>query len=169
MKFKFISGLILIAAAITTTASAIQAQLPPNQGQFPVRQGFPIREQGQPDFKELNLTEEQKDKLKELQEEIQSSINEILTTEQRDSLKQAVEAGKKPLEVLQSMSLSDEQKQKIQEVMESQKQKMSEILTTEQKQQLRERMGKKHNGRNVPSGFGGFPNGNTPVSIPPQS
>jgi periplasmic protein CpxP/Spy len=165
MKFKFLSGLILVAAAITTTASAIHAQLPPNPGQFPARQGFPVRP---PDFKELNLTEEQKDRLKEVQEEIQSSINEILTTEQRDTLKQAVEAGKKPPEVLQSMSLSDEQKQKIQEVMESKKQKMSEILTTEQKQQLRERMGGKHNGRNIPSGFGRFPNGNTPVSIPPQ-
>ncbi len=167
MKFKFISVLILTIAAVTTTASAIQAQFPPNQGQFPVR------EQGEPDFKELNLTEEQKGKLKEVQEETHASIEGILTDEQQDNLKQAVEAGKKPPEAMQSINLSDEQKQKMEEVMESQKQKLFEILTPEQQKKLRDRMEKKHNRRNAPlglppEGFGGFPNGNAPIGIPPQ-
>jgi periplasmic protein CpxP/Spy len=151
MKFKLLTVLFLTTAAITTTASAIQAQFPPSQAQFPGRQGFPVRGQGKPDFKELGLTEEQMSKLKEVQQESKAAIDEILTLEQRNTLEQAFKAGQKPPEAMESINLSDEQKQKIQEVMESQKQKISEILTPEQQQKLQERMQKKQN-RNTPFG-----------------
>ncbi|KYC40430.1 hypothetical protein WA1_26850 [Scytonema hofmannii PCC 7110] len=172
MKFKFISVFILTIAAMITTASAIQAQFPPSQGQFPGRQNFPIKEQGQPDFKELNLSEEQKDKLKEVQEDTRAQIDEIFTNEQRNTLKQAIEAGKKPPEAMQSIDLSDDQKQQIQEAMESEKQKILEILTPEQQQKLRDRIEQIHN-RNSPGSlplesFVRFPNGIALIGIPPQ-
>ncbi|MBW4617746.1 MAG: Spy/CpxP family protein refolding chaperone [Desmonostoc vinosum HA7617-LM4] len=174
MKFRFLSVLIFTTTAMTTTASALYAQFPPSQGQFPTKQGFPSREQEQQDFfKDLNLTQEQKDKLKEVQEENKSAIDEILTSEQRDTLRQAFAAGKKPPEAMQSLNLSDDQKQEIQEVMESQKQKISEILTPEQQEKLRDRLGEMHNQNTqmgLPNrGFGNFPNENTPVDIPPES
>ncbi|NJM22169.1 MAG: P pilus assembly/Cpx signaling pathway, periplasmic inhibitor/zinc-resistance associated protein [Richelia sp. RM2_1_2] len=170
MKFKLLSVLIVTTAAITTTASVLNAQFPPSQGQFPGKQGFPNKEQGF--FKELNLTQDQKDKLKEIQEENKSALDEILTSEQRETLKEAVTAGKKPPEAMQSLDLSDEQKQQIQEVMESQKQKIAEILTPEQQEKLRDRMEKMHDGKAPgglpPQGFGRFPSSNAPIGIPPQ-
>ncbi|WGV25241.1 Spy/CpxP family protein refolding chaperone [Halotia branconii] len=174
MKFRFFSVLIFTTAAITTIASALHAQFPPNQGQFPEKEGFPSREQGQQSFfKDLNLTQEQKDKLKEVQEENKSAIDEILTSEQRDTLRQAFAAGKKPPEAMQSLNLSDDQKQKIQEIMELQKQKISEILTPEQQEKLRDRLEEIHKqnppGSLPPEGFGQFPNGNVPIGIPPES
>ncbi|MUG91648.1 hypothetical protein F7734_03765 [Scytonema sp. UIC 10036] len=156
MQFKYISVFILTTAAIITTASVILAQFPPNQRQFPGRQGFPVTEQGQPDFKELNLSDEQKDKLKEVQEDTRTQLDEILTNEQRDTLKQAIAAGQKPPQAMLSLNLSDEQKQQIQDAMESQRQKISEILTPEQQQLIRDRTEQIHN-RNNPESFGGFP------------
>ncbi|MEM8778437.1 MAG: Spy/CpxP family protein refolding chaperone [Cyanobacteria bacterium P01_G01_bin.49] len=138
MKFKFITVLILTTAAITTTTSAIQAQLPRRQG-FPAGEQIPLNSQ------DLNLTEAQKDELKAVQDEMQASINAILTDEQRNTLKQAVEAGMNDSEAIQSINWSDEQKQKLRELMVSQRQKISEILTPEQQQKLRQYFRGKHN------------------------
>lgn len=151
MRFKFVSLFILSMAVTLLTASIVQAQLPP-QGQFPGRQGFPDTEQEPPDFQELNLSEEQKSKLKEIREDTRAQIDDIFTNEQKNSLQQAAESGKKPPEAMRSINLSDDQKQELKEVMESEKQKISEILTAEQKEKLRDRMEHIQN-KSIPGGL----------------
>lgn len=106
-------------------------------------------------FQELNLSEEQKDKLKEVREQTRAKFDEILTTEQRNTLKQAFEAGQKPPEAMESIGLSEEQKQQIREAIDSEKQKISEILTSEQKQLIRDRIEQMH--KDCPENPGGFP------------
>ncbi|KAF3888260.1 MULTISPECIES: Spy/CpxP family protein refolding chaperone [Nostocales] len=155
MKFKYISVLILATTATIISTSAIRAQFPPGQGQNPGRQGILLSEQGPPDLQELNLSEEQKDKLKEVREQTRAKFDEILTTEQRNTLKQAFEAGQKPPEAMESIGLSEEQKQQIREAIDSEKQKISEILTSEQKQLIRDRIEQMHKDR--PENPGGFP------------
>jgi periplasmic protein CpxP/Spy len=151
MKFNSVSLFILSIATTMLTASIVQAQLP-HQGQFHRRQGFPGTEQGQLNFQELNLSEEQKSKLKDIQEDTRSQIEDIFTNEQKNSLQRAVESGKKPPEAIQSINLSDDQKQELKEVMESEKQKISEILTAEQKEKLRDRVEQMQN-KSIPEGL----------------
>lgn len=144
MKFKILPLSILSIVAIASTALSSQAQSPKSQNNLSVQENTPTRKvaqrfSGSERFSDLDLTEEQKTKLQEVQENYRSQIDDILTSEQKDELKAEMESGKKPREVISNLELSSEQKEKMQELRKSQREEISSILTPEQKQKLKQR------------------------------
>ena len=84
----------------------------------------------------LNLTDDQKSKIKGIQESYRSKMNSILTTEQKNQLKAARQQGKRT--GMKSLNLTDTQKQQIKDMRQSQRQEIEGVLTDQQKQQLQQ-------------------------------
>jgi Spy/CpxP family protein refolding chaperone len=93
----------------------------------------------------MEFSDEQKEKLKELNQEVRSRMSEILTSEQQDDLRASVKAGNNPQEAIKTLDLSDEQKGKLKKVQKWQRKRLSNILNNEQKRkimQMRQRQGR---------------------------
>jgi Spy/CpxP family protein refolding chaperone len=99
----------------------------------------------------MDFTDEQKEKLQEVKGEVSDRMNKILTSEQQEYVKSAVEGGRKPQEVIQSLNLSRQQKEELEDVQKWQRSQLFSILTNEQKQKLRKMMQKQGGG--TPFGF----------------
>ena len=107
-------------------------------------------------LKELNLTDQQKAKLKELRKEYEpkfkNAADSVLTADQKkardDAVKAAKDAGKKGEEVFKAaraaVKLTDDQKAKMKEALKSVGKELHEriqaILTPEQREQLKAKM-----------------------------
>ena len=103
----------------------------------------------------LNLTADQKAKLKQIRETTESKISEILTPEQRqqmETLKQQRQAqrqsgqprtGERKGGGMAALNLSEDQKTKIRAIRAQAKQDMDAILTPEQRQQRLDRKGQR--------------------------
>jgi periplasmic protein CpxP/Spy len=104
----------------------------------------------------LNLTDDQKAKLKQIREETQRKVSEVLTPEQRqqmETLKQQHQAqrqsgqprmgGWKKGGGIAALNLSEDQKTKIRAIRAEAKQAMDAVFTPEQRQQLLDRKGQR--------------------------
>jgi len=119
--------------ATTSSAQAQTTEMPdastlPDSGSNGSMRGSPLPP-------ELKLTDEQKTKLKQVQENYRSKMETILTDEQKNKLKEARQQGKGRA-AMQSLNLTDAQKQQMKDLRKSQRQEIDNILTAEQKQQL---------------------------------
>jgi Spy/CpxP family protein refolding chaperone len=150
---KFVAGLLALAAALTILgkpAVADEKACPASKPEHhPAAMPWDI-------LKGLDLTDEQKAKLKELHKEFgpkfKAAADSILTDEQKkardDAVKEAKAAGKKGPEVwkaaMQAEKLTDEQKAKLHEVMtplhKQFHEKLMALLTTEQREQLKQKL-----------------------------
>jgi periplasmic protein CpxP/Spy len=96
-------------------------------------------------WKELNLTDAQKQQLKTIRENSRQQIQSVLTEEQRAKLASADRSGDRK-EVMKSLNLTDTQKQQMRDIRKKSQEQMSAILTPEQRskfEQLRsQRSGK---------------------------
>ncbi len=90
--------------------------------------------QDSPQRTQLNLTQEQKDKIVQIRQQTRTKIQAVLTSTQRDILKAAIENGQNSREIEQSLNLTEAQKAKIGEIIQSSQQQMFAILTPEQQQ-----------------------------------
>ena len=133
MKAQFISAL-MTTLILGTTGSISQAQIPS-------RPPAPARvqtEYGVPNLPGMNLTDEQKEELRELQKEARSRMSEILTSDQIDDLQAAMEEGSNPREVVKSLNLSRRDIRKLQAIKKWQRDELTSILTDEQNEKLEE-------------------------------
>jgi len=147
MKLKTLSLLAgTLALTLITTPFAVQAQDNP-----PLPQpGQELQERGP--FKHLNLTSEQKAKMKEIHTNTRAQVDAILTTEQKNKLKAAMEKRKaerqqrqgqhhsgheKKGDIFNSLNLTDKQKDQIKQIHESEKQKIQALLTPQQQEQMK--------------------------------
>lgn len=100
----------------------------------------------------LNLSADQKAKLKQIRESTQSRISAILTPEQRQQLetlkqqrqtqRQSGQPGagrQKGDRAMAALNLSDDQKAQISAIRQQAKQEMDAVLTPEQRQQMNDR------------------------------
>lgn len=130
----------LLAVTIAGTAMIVAAcQAPSSQTQQPPLSPAQAQQSGMPDTSTpsaLKLTSEQKTKIKEIQENYRSKIENILTNDQKNQLKAAREQGQEPRTLMQSLNLTDNQKQQLKTLRQSQRQELENVLTDEQKQQL---------------------------------
>jgi periplasmic protein CpxP/Spy len=134
MKTIFISAFVYAVIILGVTANITQAQF---SSQPPVNMQMPGSIEKIPD---INFTDKQKEKLKEIKAEIDDRISKILTSEQQASLKAAVEAEKNPQEAMKSLKLSTKQKKQLEGVQKWQRNQLLSILTSEQKQKVRKMM-----------------------------
>jgi periplasmic protein CpxP/Spy len=133
MKSKLMSILAgAIALSFAATPLIVNAQANPN-APSPGEASQPFKK-----MEGLNLTQEQKDKMKEIRENTRTQIQGILTAEQQQQFQAAMQSGQRQRrgQVFASLNLTEEQKTKIREVMQTSKQNMRAVLTPEQQQQL---------------------------------
>ncbi|NMG10889.1 hypothetical protein DP117_30065 [Brasilonema sp. UFV-L1] len=154
----------VIGLACVAVPSSVQA-LPTTQNQILQAQNFP---QGGNQFPNLNLSDDQKQRLEEINEETKEKIDAVLTSEQRQKLEKKKAQmrnsrggmqggsgvpmrppgeGKNPFAEL---NLSSDQKEKIQEIAQSSQEKIKSVFTDEQRQQLeqfRQKMPKRSSSR----------------------
>ncbi|MBF2027836.1 MAG: P pilus assembly/Cpx signaling pathway, periplasmic inhibitor/zinc-resistance associated protein [Oscillatoriales cyanobacterium C42_A2020_001] len=89
--------------------------------------------QKQRGMNKLNLTDAQKAQMKQMREQTQAQIEQILTAEQKAQLQSLKQSGGKMRGGWQSLNLSEAQKQQIRQIRENAQQSMQSILTAEQR------------------------------------
>ena len=139
MKAKLISALFLTTVIFGTTAGVSNAQFRSNRPNINIQM-----QDGVPSLPGIDFSDDQKEKLKDVSEEVRNRMGEILTSEQQDDLKAAIKAGNNPKETMESFDLSSEDKTKLKKVQEWQRKEIFNVLTDEQKQKimkLRQRQG----------------------------
>jgi Spy/CpxP family protein refolding chaperone len=100
----------------------------------------------------LNLTEDQKAKLKQIRESTRSQIEAVLTDDQKAKLRAAREQQQKARQSFASLNLNDDQKAKIRSIREEARKQMSAVLTDQQRQQLQQQRQQKHQQRSTQPG-----------------
>lgn len=83
-------------------------------------------------WKELNLTDTQKQQLKTIHENSRKRIQSVLTDEQRAKLEAARQSGDRK-EVMKSLNLTDAQKQQMRDIRKESREQTLAILTPEQR------------------------------------
>ncbi len=143
MKVKLIpllAGLITLSAVATPLLVKAQDEAPiqPTQTTHQHRQGK---------WDKLNLTDAQKQQLRQIEKDTHDQIQGVLTSEQQAQLKaarqnhqhhQPGQAHQGRQNVMASLNLSEAQKAKIKEIRQAQKARMDAVFTAEQKQQMQQ-------------------------------
>lgn len=135
MKIKawsFLPGaiaLMLVASPIIPVFTNPAIAQPPHQGQGEGRgEG-----RGRGAFEQLNLTTEQKAKIKEIRESAKQQMDAVFTAEQKDQLRTAREQRQRP-----NLNLTEDQKAQLQAIRQDTESQIEAVLTPEQKQKLQE-------------------------------
>ena len=132
MKLKNLS-LIGAAIALSLTATSLAVKAEANSSSpIVVAQS---REKGGP-LQRLGLTDEQKAKITEIRRNTRAEMEKILTEQQREQLKTAMENRQGRRGAFAALNLTDDQKNQMRQVMQSQKTQIEGVLTAEQKEQL---------------------------------
>jgi len=127
MKIKAWSFLPGAIALMLVASPIIPAFTNPAVAQ-PTHQG-----EGRGPFAQLNLTNDQKTKIKEIRESAKQQIDAVFTAEQKDQLRTAREQHQRP-----NLNLTEDQKAKLQAIRQDTDSKIEAVLTPEQKQKLQE-------------------------------
>ncbi|OUL19010.1 hypothetical protein [Nostoc sp. 106C] len=146
MNYKFNFKLILGAAAIAILAAGCQLSSPsgsaaPNNSteeatNSSLTTGIATASDRIPD---LNLTDTQKAKAKQIGEQTQAKILAVLNADQQEKFKAATQGQhESPMRVLRSLNLSADQKQQIREIQRNQRQEFQAILTPEQQAKMKQ-------------------------------
>ncbi len=91
----------------------------------------------------LNLTKEQREKIKQIKQSSQAQIQAVLTPSQQAQMKTALENKQKQRQVMSSLNLTKEQKDKIRQIKQASEQQINALLTPEQ-QQIQNQRQQKH-------------------------
>lgn len=131
MKLKTLSLIAgAIALSLTATPFAVKAETT-SSSPLVVAQ---VRQKGQ--YQNLGLTDAQKAQMAEINRNAREQMNNILTPEQREQLKTAMQNRQGKRNAFDSLNLTDDQKTQLRAIRESKKTQMEAVLTDEQKQQL---------------------------------
>ncbi|MEE3717361.1 Spy/CpxP family protein refolding chaperone [Tumidithrix elongata RA019] len=141
MKFKLIP---LVSAAIAAlsiaTPTIVLAQSMPGSPTSGDRMMAPHPGGGghmmPPD---LGLTEQQKTQLDQIRKSTRAQIEGIVTPDQKQQVKTAIDNGEDFREAMDSV-LSSEQKTQIRAIMQASRKQMQAVLTPEQQQKMRQHM-----------------------------
>jgi Spy/CpxP family protein refolding chaperone len=155
MKLKLmpvLTGAVLIALAATPLA--VKAA-PITPGQQLLAQA--ARQQRQGKFANLNLTQEQKDQMRQLRQETQREIESVLTQRQLEQYKATMQSRRGRMRssngnlansgqgqqsgrrnVFDDLNLSSSQKDRIQQIRQQSRDRMRSILTREQQDRLQQ-------------------------------
>ena len=148
MKLKTLS---LIAGTLALTLIATPFAVQAEQNSSSPQPGQEWQKKGS--FKKLNLTVEQKAKMKEIRSNTRTQIEAVLTTAQKTKLQAAMAEHKaqrqqgqeqrkegrgKRGDIFASLGLTAEQKAQIKKIRESSNQQIDAVLTPEQKAQIKQ-------------------------------
>ncbi|CAN1212996.1 hypothetical protein TUMEXPCC7403_22525 [Tumidithrix helvetica PCC 7403] len=128
-------GLAIAVLSLTLGAVAIPSIVAAQSSSIPSSQTTTQKHHRGDAWKQLNLTDAQKQQLKTLHENTKQQMQSVLTDDQRAKLAAAIQSGDRK-GAWKSLNLTTEQKQKIRDIRKSSKEQSLAILTPEQKAQL---------------------------------
>lgn len=134
MKLKFMPMLVgAIAIALATTELAVNAK-----AASPSR--ILLAQAQEPHgFQRLGLTQEQKAKISEIRQNTRSQIEAVLTPQQLEQLKTAMQDSRQSKrQAFSTLNLTQEQKTQMRQIRQSAKSQYEAVLTPEQRQQLQQ-------------------------------
>lgn len=132
MKFRFTPILAGLLALTVTAAPQYVAQAQSNQP----NQSSP--QQGQRPGPNVQLTEQQKARLAEIQRNTRTQIERILTPQQREQMKAAMQNRQNRKDGFAAMNLSSQQKTQLQTIIRSARSQSEAVLTPQQRQQIQQ-------------------------------
>ncbi|HAA27469.1 MAG TPA: hypothetical protein DCE56_07025 [Cyanobacteria bacterium UBA8553] len=155
MKLKLMSVLTgAVVMALTATPLVVQAAPIEPEQQLLAQTARPQR-QGK--FRNLNLTQEQRDRMRQLRQETQRDIEAVLTQRQLEQYKAAKQSRRGMMRnsngnladsgrgqqrgrqnIFDSLNLSSSQKDRIQQIRQQSRNRMRSILTRAQQDQLQQ-------------------------------
>ncbi|BAY23440.1 hypothetical protein NIES2100_32050 [Calothrix sp. NIES-2100] len=143
MDYKFNGKLILSTAAIAILTAGCQLSspsssvAPDNSNQEATNSALTTTFTDK--IADLNLTDTQKAKAKQIREETQAKILAVLNSDQQEKFKAATQGqNESSLRILRSLNLSADQQQKIREIQRTQRQQFQAILTPEQQAKIKQ-------------------------------
>ena len=126
---SFASALIVAGTPLIAKAEPTQTSpAPPGQVQH------------QSPMAGVQLTQQQKDKLDQIRSNTRTQIEKILTPEQQNRYKAALQAGQGRQTAVAAMNLTEAQKTQLRQVVESAKSQASAVFTPQQKQQIQQNL-----------------------------
>ncbi|MEE3715669.1 Spy/CpxP family protein refolding chaperone [Tumidithrix elongata RA019] len=136
-------GLAIAVLSVTLGAVAIPSIVAAQSSSTPSSQTTTQQHHRGGGWKQLNLTDAQKQQLKTLHENTKQQVQAVLTDDQRAKLAAAIQSGDRK-GAWKSLNLTTEQKQKIRDIRKSSKEQGLAILTPEQKAQLAQMRAEHH-------------------------
>lgn len=127
-----------IAFPLGATSFAANTQNTSSRQLVAQAQGQGQRQRKQDRFAALNLTQAQKDQIAQIRKESREQMKGIISQDQRDKYKAAIEAGKSRQEAKAAMNITDAQKAQMKSMKQATKAKIDATLTTEQRTQLQQ-------------------------------
>ncbi len=149
MKIKLMP-MLAGAIALTVVAAPFAVKAQANHSGHPLL-AQAQRQEHQGKWAKLNLTDAQKEQMRQIKKETRDQMQAILTQEQQEKLKSLMQNRRGQSRqgqnqqgqnrqarrnVMAELNLTDDQKAKIKQIMEQQKARMQQVLTPEQQQQL---------------------------------
>ncbi|MBD0344668.1 MAG: Spy/CpxP family protein refolding chaperone [Coleofasciculus sp. Co-bin14] len=133
MKIKLMPMLAgAVALSVVATPLIVQAQA--NTSTQPLL-AQANRQDRQGKWDKLNLSEQQKEQLRQIQQETRAQMQALLTPEQQEQFNTAMQ-NRQGRSGKTALNLSEEQKAQMRQIMEAKKSRMQAILTPAQQQQL---------------------------------
>lgn len=133
MKLKLVPALAgALAFAVIAAPLAVKAQ--PGQSNQPVQPQVP----NQPKPIGVELTQQQKTQMNEIRRDTRARIEKLLTPQQQEQFKTALQSRQGGQAAFAAMKLSPEQQNQLQGILQSAQARAEAILTPEQRQQLQQ-------------------------------
>lgn len=136
----------LLAGAIALTVAAaplaVKAELnQPNQA-------APKQAQKRPQVAEVKLTKQQQDQLAQIRRDTRTQIEKILTPQQLQQFKTAMQSPQGRQAAISAMNLSENQKTQLKTIVQSAQSRAEAILTPQQRQQIQRNIQQQRQQRN---------------------
>ncbi|MBE9115962.1 Spy/CpxP family protein refolding chaperone [Lusitaniella coriacea LEGE 07157] len=130
MKIKLLP---LLAGVTVLTLGFTPMIVSAQQGE---RQGRPPRMERLQS--ELNLTDAQRNQFEQLHEQTREQIKNILTSEQQQTVRNAIAQGQNPRQAMRSINLTEQQREQMRSIRQQTREQMQNLLTPEQRQRMQE-------------------------------
>jgi Spy/CpxP family protein refolding chaperone len=136
MLSNFKRGLVIAIAALAV-GGVVVPHLVSAQSTSPNSTPLTRKHQRGDLWKQLNLTDAQKQQFKTIHENTRQQIQSVFTDEQRAKLEAARQSGDRK-GVMKSLNLTDAQKQQIRDIRKKSYEQMQALLTAEQRDKLQQ-------------------------------
>lgn len=134
MKLKLMS-MLGGAIALTVAAAPLAVKAQPSQPSQPVPG---TGAQNRPGPAGIQLTPQQREKLVQIRRDTSAQIQKILTPEQQNKFKAAIQSGQDRRSAFAAMNLSSQQQEQLSKIRKQANSQVESILTPEQRQQIQQ-------------------------------
>jgi len=135
MKLKLMS-MLGGAIALTVAAAPLAVKAQPSQPSQPVP-GIGAQNRPGPGGG-VQLTQQQREKLLQIRRDTSAQMQKILTPEQQNKLKAALQSGQDRRAAVAAMNLTPQQQEQIRKIRQSANSQVESILTPQQRQQIQQ-------------------------------